>query len=690
MAVVNGFLRDVDAFRLINEKALTAAEECHKSEQGEGYNVLTANPKTPNKMSTLLTKQVSQWLMISAVPLMLLCVSCTEEEMWTSEIQFPTILQNITEGDQVKIVMQLNKPASRDGEVTVTLDGNAVYSEHYTTSKAPTNKSINLSIPKGAKSVEFTLSTVDNSTYEGTRVVLFTLSGPTDGFMVGPKSSLIVSINDDEGPAVVNFAVNEATILEEDAGGIAINLPLSSAAKGTGSITLSISAGDTPLNSIFTVDKAVNNNSITLPITENQALVTLKVVPVSNDLFSGNRTVQFTINAVSGVVEKGNSLIFQLTIVDDELPSIANFALNGGVVNEDDASGIKVNIPFSGPARGTGKLVVSFASSLAKYGTHFTTSKAKDDGSNSITFDVSSGETDIEFAVLPMKDFTVTGNMEINFTIASVEGVVLKGNKLTYSLTIINSDAPAKVQFAEASGEVVENNATGIVVNLPFSGPAPGGGTIKLTWTSVMSYGSSFTTEPPASNNSILLPYDKNDMSKSFKVKPVNNSNCWSANYDNLITWKIDVITGGALEKGDVVEYVLALKDDEEVNLISFEKEEDSINENNSSGVVVKLNFARPLETNSTVALSTDWYGHEGKLVTSPPYNYGCYWSYCYDPFLNAAQGAGSSSFTVTPIDNGVKGGNYIAHFTVYSYSGNSCLQAAPGAKFTLTILDDD
>jgi hypothetical protein len=636
-------------------------------------------------MKNLSTNPNLRFLIIAIYCLLIPACQEDDNDIPPSIIQFTVSLQNVTEGDETTVQLSLDKPASQDGSVEVSIETNAIYDQHFVTDPTLSNGSIVVTIQKGQKSVEFNVTTIDNVKFEGTKFLVFQLKNPGQGLRLGVKTTLTLTINDDEGPSIVNFEVNVGTVTEDNAHGIVIQLPLSTPTTDVGSITLTLNPGQAVYGTHFTTTPAATNNAITFTVEQNATGINLTVLPIDNDLYTGDFIVSFSISAVSGVVQKGNNLNYSLTIVDDELPSVASFAKISGEISETNSNGIIVEIPFSSPAKGNGSLIITLNADVAVYGKDFITSPIV--LSNTITLNILPEETSASFTVFPTHNFVATQNQQITFSISDVSGVIQKGTSLIYSLTIINEDHEALVNFEVASGSLDENNGEGIVIEIPFSAQAPGEGNITISVAAFNAQNQFTTTPAVAGNNTITLNVANAQDKASFKVVPVNNTICTIG--ERYINFKI-TFANGSVMKGSQLDYKLTLVDDEVVSSISFTETEGSIAENNSNGIEVKLKFSNPAFENGVLHISSycDWYGYDPRYTTTPPTS--CDWSSGSYVSLNILKGDIDTKFTVFPVDNNVKENNFVWHF-FQTWSGhNNCLQRASDSKFILTIVDDD
>lgn len=503
-----------------------------------------------------------------AIPLFLLFSlnACQEEEFHVAEIQFQASKLHVAEGSEAVVVLVLNRAAEDNGSIQVGVETNAIYGQHFTSEPELIDGFIEIIVLKGQKTATLKIKTIDNAVFENSRFIILSLSNPSEALRLGNLVNYLITIDDDEGP------------------------------------------------------------------------------------------------------------------------SLANFVLNAGIVKEKEVEGIAVQINLSAPAQGTGSVVITMNSGNAIYEKDFIINP-KPTG-NSITLDFQTNETSKSFTVLPVHNFKVTQSLQLTFTITSVFGVIQKGNSLSYSLTILNEDVESLVNFAANSGALEENNTGGITIEIPFSAQAPGEGSISISFTgSNASYGTDFTTIPPAAPNNTLTLYVTNKQEHtSFKVFPINNTSCSSQ--ERSIRWTISVATG-SLKRGNILGYELSLIDDEKMIHVNFAKTGGSILENDVDGIEIKLNFSEPAAEDGILYINShcEWPGYYEYKFTTKPATYCDYSGYLP---LSFTKGSIGTQFEVFPINNNYKDGNFIWLFNNVWSDYSNCVQLNPNSKYILSIVDDD
>ncbi len=501
----------------------------------------------------------------------------------------------------------------------------------------------------------------------------------------------LMSCHDEDSTPLINFEKTSESIGEEESGK-AIKILLSEPSKGKGKITLIASALTTDLESTLIIDRPTKLGTFTVEINENDTEGTFTVTPIDNDLYTGDVTVIFSISKVEGLLEKGNALSVFIDVIDNENPSIVNFASNGGVMNESQSGGVPVQVLLSSPAKGSGKLTLGMSSANAKYGVNYSTNPAPVT-LGIVELPISYGDVATSFTILPIKDYAVTGNLEISFTILKVEGVLVKGARSEYSQTIVNEDLPVIVNFAESEISLPEKSESGLEIKLPFTGPAAGGGFITVSLYSMGNNGTQFTCSPKLQNGDIVIPYNKNDTGVSFKILATDNFDCQTS-IQNTLRWRITAITGGAVERGTQKDCSILIVDDEISVQANFIESSGSINENDANGIEIEIKFTPSIGISTSFNIASDCSGNPLRFQTTPSTICDYYYYYYnghtgYIPITPMLQET-TSRFKVVPVNNNTKEGNFYFDFEIRASSANGCIQPGANWKYGLTILNDD
>ncbi|MEX1239756.1 MAG: hypothetical protein WEB30_08565 [Cyclobacteriaceae bacterium] len=636
-------------------------------------------------------------VLFNALYSMLVLVSCEDDhkqKLAPSVIQFSVNIQNVSEGNEASILLTLDKPAPGNASVELTLETNAVYDQHFGTDPSVSNNTIELQIAKGQKSAEFKITTIDNDKYEGTRFIIFQLKSKSEGLRVGDITALTLTIGDDEGPSMAYFAASSAILNETSENGILVEIPFSAAAKGEGSLTVSLYAGMAIPGTNFTIDQELTNNSFSFNVVKNTTGVSFKVFPINNDLFTGDFTLAFTISEISGVVQKGNNLKYTLKLADDETRSLARFAAPSGTADETSEEGIVVDILLSSPAKGEGTMAISFSSRNLFYGIDFTT--LPEANGNRITLDFSHNQSSGSFKVFPRNDDLLNGNRTLLFLIIQSTGIVGRGDDtVTHELTFIDDEKPSVATFALTSAVIDETSSDGTEVEIVFSDPALAPGRIIVD---AAGYTGNFTSDPALVEvwhddsypgyytYQIALDVPVHATGASFKIMPINDSHC---NASDVTTFTITDVSG-SIRKEEPPAFDLTINDDENQMRVTLAELNGTLDENDIAGKEIVLNFSKPSVVDGFITVSLDYYynyyDYNGRYTTLPAMNF----SSGYDSYLELhfRKDDRSVKFKVVPINDHVAQGDVTETFYI-SISADVCARIQDNT-YKLTIADDD
>lgn len=242
-------------------------------------------------------------LMLAAL---LVVTSCKEdEEPEPATIAFASADATVSENiGLVNLNLSLSKAAVKDGSIAITASGDA--------SAVTFTSTIN--ITQGQTSAIVPVTVANNSTIDGNQEVVFTLTSPGEGLILGTQTTFTLTITDDEGPTTANFAVATGTVAENVEGGIEVTIALSSPADVAGTIVVQY----TPTDAAITTTPAATTASLTVPVAVNDEEVSFTVVPTNDEADADDYEVVFTISSTTGGVLKGTNVTYTLTVEDDD------------------------------------------------------------------------------------------------------------------------------------------------------------------------------------------------------------------------------------------------------------------------------------------------------------------------------------------------------------------------------------
>jgi hypothetical protein len=244
----------------------------------------------------------------------------------------------------------LIKQPGKAGTITVTVaeGANTEYGTHFTTSPNGTTGSFEIEVSKGQTSAQFTFTPINNALLADDKTVELTISDVSSGFEIGVKDANTITIIDDEGPTQANFAIAASSTTENLTAGIDVTINLSSAAPGTGTVTVAFTSTTATYTTNFTTEPAATAGKLDVAVAQGATSVTFKVKPVDDASVNAVRTIAFTLDAASGAVVLGTAITAHtFTITDDETPSVATFEAVSSSMGEGVAAGITIPLTLA-------------------------------------------------------------------------------------------------------------------------------------------------------------------------------------------------------------------------------------------------------------------------------------------------------------------------------------------------------
>jgi hypothetical protein len=270
-------------------------------------------------------------LSVAAVSMIFLNSCGKDDEGITPiSIDFSSATATVAEdGGAQTVTVLFDSNAPIDATYDVTISGDAVYGEDYTTSPDGTSGSATIAVSAGDESSTFQFTPIDNDNVDGDKTVIFTISGSAEGIKLGTSLTYTVTIDDEEGLSNIDFATAENTV-SEDAGELTITLNFGTTTTAPGTVEVTLT-GDA---SAVTSDPAAVADVITVTSTSGVDNVTFTVTPVNDTEYAADRVITFTLgNATNGIELGASQQTYVLTVTEDDPNTIASlraeFEANG-------------------------------------------------------------------------------------------------------------------------------------------------------------------------------------------------------------------------------------------------------------------------------------------------------------------------------------------------------------------------
>jgi Calx-beta domain/Beta-propeller repeat len=377
-------------------------------------------------------------------------------------IQFSQALYTVNETATAAVITIVRRGGTASG-VTVdfaTSDGpapaRAVAGVDYSTTSA----TVTFAAGQTVRTVSVPLPGND-ATKEGSKLVTLTLTGAGGGGAVGPRSTAVLKLVDDE--ASVQFATGAYSVTEGAAASITVER---TGTTGTVIVGFATSDGSATAGVDYT------NRSGSLTFRPGVKLLTFSVPTTANTLDDGDRTLNLTLGPVSGTAGAilGPQSTATLTIRDNDAGGVVRFSVSEFTVRESAAS-VALTVVRSGGTAGPVTVTYATADGTALAGVDYTTA------SGVLTF--AAGQVSRSIVVRLLPNTLDDGNRTFTVDLSAPTGGATLGAPSTATVTLVDDDVAGTVQFGQTLYTVNET-ATAAVITIMRSGGAASGATVDF------------------------------------------------------------------------------------------------------------------------------------------------------------------------------------------------------------------
>lgn len=360
---------------------------------------------------------------------------------------------------------------------------------------------------------------------------------------------------------------------------------------------------------------------------------------------------------------------------DPEPPITIGFSSATGVIIE--GGQVNISVVLDRPSTQEGKISIQLSGN-AVYTEDYNTNPSGISGAFELL--VPTGVLSLTFTVAAVNNEIYSGDKNIAFTILELSEGLLLGAIKDMTLILIDDESPAVANFQISAASIAENSPTGITVQIQFSEPAKGSGSLVVSLGSNSGlYESHFTTLPAAVSNAMTLVVTDGATSTSFTFIPKDDS-YFHDNY--VIVFEMTTATG-SLKIGSVKKFTATIIEDEGPSFASFTLTDHSIPETQVTGVTVPIALSIPASEAGTITVSfTSLNAQYGTHFTTLPAASG------NNIVLDVAKDDVSAALKIFPIDNTIDNENQIIVFTISSGSG--VVRPGGNINYVLTVVDNE
>ncbi|MEL6558387.1 MAG: DUF5689 domain-containing protein [Bacteroidota bacterium] len=615
-------------------------------------------------------------LFIAVLSVMTVLASCNDdEEVSVDQVSLTFPADSVTfdeNGGESKTAIVLSEAAKGLGSVTIQLSG-ATYGTDYTTIPDGSSGSVTIEVEEGTLFRSFSLIPADNNELDGDKFVTLTMAEPTGSVELGNQTTIVLTIDDDERPAPIDFALNDQMVAE-NAGTVDIVVNLEFAALAAGSFDVAVEGSN--YGGDYTTAPSGESGSFTVNVERGATSASFGINTIDNEVVDGNdRKVTFTISNATNGLELGDNLTHEVTIADDESPVLINFKETAQAISENNTA-LTVDIEFAMEAEAPGSFDITLSGGA--YGTDYSTDP--DGMTGTISVAVAKGDLAKSITLTSIDNFQITDqNPAVTLMLGNASGGVELGTKTSLEVTLEDDEMPVTATFAESEISIREDGGEREIIII-LSEPAQADATIEVAIGSNGVYGTDYTTTPDGSTGIATVNIARGDTQGSFTYLPTDNSEVNTTIVSTSLTLQNP---SAALTLGDDVLQIIRLIDEEIPVVISFDESSASVVEN---GDAVTVELSIQSETLIPGTIQIDLTGQDAaygtEYTTSPDGSSG-------NLTLEVPAGSTSASFTVTPVNNDIAAGTRSVTFTLGATTGSLTLGSG-NRTYELVITDKD
>ncbi len=331
-------------------------------------------------------------------------------------IEFASSATTFNEG-QGTVAIGLVRSASTSGPASAqySIAGTAIDGADFTISGS-------ISFGPGETQKTLSLTLVADTAAELSETIELSLNTPSTGTTIGPKSSHVVQINDDDGTGKIAFASAASSIIE-GAQKAVVSVTRTDGSAGQLSVAFQTTAG-TAGSSDFT------SVSGTLTFAPGVTEQTIDVAILDDGTIESLESFTVTLSAISGGGALVDPKAHTVSIQDDDAPAILQFASSASTTPESGNATITVT-------RGGNTLrAVSAGYQTSDWSATVGSDYTKKFGSVSFP----AGVTEQTITVPIVEDSVLEGDETFQIKLTSLSAYAELGSLTTHTVTILNND----------------------------------------------------------------------------------------------------------------------------------------------------------------------------------------------------------------------------------------------------------
>ena len=555
-------------------------------------------------------------------------------------------------GGTTTITVALSGAVAGDVDVTLGYGSTATQGNDFSASST-------VSIPQGQTIATFTVTSIDDSVYEGDETGTITITAVSNSNVsISSSNSVTLTIIEDEAVPNVSLAASATTVSEEGGSGITFTASIDQVTSVDLTVTLAVTINSRSM-SAYTPNVP---SSIDIIIPAGSLSGTATYTPTNNDSYDGTSNVSFRISSVSGGGDVGNTVNIpssgtstDVAIVENETPPTVQLSASGSSVAE-NGSAITLTATLSGSTYADVTVALA-GTGTARSGTDYSIAN--------IT--IAAGTTTGTAAFTPIQDSLYEGADETaTISISSVSGGgVTTGATTSQTITLSDSDSAPTVTLASSGSSITEGGSV-LTLTATLSVATTSNVTVTIDTSGTATEGTDYSAI-----SDITVPAGSTTGTASFSV---TDDSIYEGSETAIISIG-SVSGGGASAAGSGTSATITLSDNETAPTVNLSSSSSSVLENGSA-ITITATLSGTADEAVTVPLDTSGTATEGT-------------DYAAISDITISAGATTGTATITPTDDSVSEGAETLIVSVGTLSGADAT-AGSTSSLTLSLVDDD
>ena len=573
-------------------------------------------------------------------------------------LQFGSATYGVAENG-ASVLVTVTRTGGSFGEVGVnyaTSDGSAAAGSDYTAT------SNTLTFADGIVSQSFSITILDDTTYEGDEGFQVGLSGVTGGATVGTPSTTSVTITEDDSPpsaGSLQFSGASYSVAE-DGTSVLVTVTRNGGSFGAVSVDYASTDGSAAAGSDYSA--AIG----TLNFADGDVSESFTVSILDDTNYEGDEDFSIALSNPQNGASVGTPASATVTITeDDPVPPAGSLQFSGTSYSvAENGTSVQITVTRSGGSFGAVSVDYASSNGTATGGSDYTPVNS--------TLNFADGVMSGTFTVTILDDTNYEGNETFNLSLSNAQGGGSLGTPASATVTITEDDAVppgGSLQLSGTSYSAAENGAS-VLVTVTRTGGSFGAVSVDYASSNGTATGGSDYT--PVNST---LNFADGVMSGTFTVTILDDTN-----YEGNETFNLSLSNaqgGGSL--GTPASATVTITEDDVVppaGSLQFSGASYSVAEDGTSLLVTVTRSG-----GSFGAVSVAYSSSDGTATANSDYT-------PMNGTLNFADGVMSQTFSVSIINDSNYEGNEAFGLSLSNPQGGASLGTPSSA--TVTITEDD